>query len=156
MENEIQEPQNSVQLDTVILPKTLKQQLQWCEYVINAYPGFMSLIANLVLQHKVNIEEVSVGQQLADFLTELVIVDKKAMQKLVLSRVECNSSMANHPSVQVVRTCSQGTGTDFVGILGILNGFIDRDGSSPNGPRIQGIFDDTTGELERFVYKEIN
>jgi hypothetical protein len=56
-----------------------------------------------------------------DKLNEIFTTDPDAMRALLNNRVECNQTMANHNSVQVMGTEDKPT----VGILGILNGLIE-------------------------------
>ena len=66
------------------------------------------------------------AEKIVDFLNELMLDDKDAVQALFDSRVQCNKALANHPTVQVLND----NGKYSVSILGILNGIV---GSRENG-----------------------
>jgi hypothetical protein len=83
-----------------------------------------------------------VTDDLIDFLNALVAIDRYAIAELLCTRVVCNKTMADHPSVQVAagrEDMQFGEGFAFlapgqfrVGMLGILNGFC---GTIEQGPR---------------------
>jgi hypothetical protein len=60
-----------------------------------------------------------------NLLNELLRIDKKAVEKVVFSRVECNEKVANHKSVQV--GINEDDGGYEIGLLGILNGIFGVD-----------------------------
>ena len=53
-------------------------------------------------------------------LKEALAADPIAMDKLIKSRVECNETLANHPTIVVMD--DEKTGKPVVGVLGLLNG----------------------------------
>lgn len=55
----------------------------------------------------------------SEFLNSLVQLDQEAMQKLADTRVPCNKSLVDHPTVQ--------TSNGHVGLLGIINGLFGTD-----------------------------
>jgi hypothetical protein len=60
-------------------------------------------------------------QRIADLLNEAVARDPAAMHCLCNKRINCNSSLADHPTIQI------GTGAEnqpTIGLIGILNGVI--------------------------------
>jgi len=61
--------------------------------------------------------------RVVEILNGAVASDSKAMQELVGTRVECNESLALHPTVQVLR--DEKEGKDYVGLVGVLNGIIE-------------------------------
>ena len=65
---------------------------------------------------------------LIERLNEIAKHDPMAIGKLIDARVECNDSLADHPSVQV----DAHHGPTAVGTLGIINGLI---GVIDDGPR---------------------
>jgi hypothetical protein len=64
------------------------------------------------------------ADELIAFLNELVKIDAKAITELISQRVDCNTPMADHPSVQVGFGRNGGQAQCVVGMLGIINGFI--------------------------------
>lgn len=64
------------------------------------------------------------AQSTADLLNEMVTLDKNAIQQLTMGAVPCNRALADHPTV-LCRTMAENY---FVGLLGILNGILLRDG----------------------------
>jgi hypothetical protein len=80
-------------------------------------------------------------EQLCDYLNHLTQIDRDALANLIEQRVECNEDLADHP--HVVCQTNDKTGTVSVGLLGILNGMLE-------GPRICAVYDDETGQLQRF------
>lgn len=58
-------------------------------------------------------------QDLVNFLNELMKTDQQAINSLVSLRVNCNSMLAQHPTVQVSRF---EMGPYKVGLIGLLNG----------------------------------
>jgi hypothetical protein len=57
---------------------------------------------------------------LIEFLNGLLEVDRRAITRLVATRVLCGSALGEHPTVQV--GVLKGVGLE-VGMLGVLNGF---------------------------------
>jgi hypothetical protein len=87
-------------------------------------------------------------QQTIAFLNELIALDAQAITALVESRVPCNKSLADHPSVQVSSTTGGGYS---VGLLGILNGLF---GTREDGwGFISAVFDDN-GVITEFKETE--
>lgn len=58
--------------------------------------------------------------ELAEFLSQLVVLDRSFVEKLIDQRVLCNDAIADHPTVQV----GEKRGRNYAGILGVLNGFL--------------------------------
>jgi len=87
-------------------------------------------------------ESVTLDETIA-YLNRLLMLDREAIRALIETRVVCNESLADHPSVQVMLAEDGGY---LVGLLGILNGLF---GTFPDGwGSIVAIFDDNTGALE--------
>ena len=59
-------------------------------------------------------------------LNEALELDADAITRLVNMRVDCDSSLADHPTIRVSRYGD----TDRIGVLGLINGAI---GNSPTG-----------------------
>jgi len=57
-------------------------------------------------------------------LNEMVVSDPEAVRALIETRVSCNESLADHPSVQVQAAPD---GSFQVGLLGVLNGLFGTD-----------------------------
>ena len=89
-----------------------------------------------------NTKTVSVSEAIS-FLNELIKLDKAAMTALAETRVLCNESLANHPTVQV-STAPEG---EKVGLLGILNGLFGVD--EKGWGFITAVFDDD-GQIIEF------
>jgi len=66
-------------------------------------------------------------ESLIEYLNSLLLLDSTAISKLIDVRIQTNSRLAKHETVQVVQS---NTGEYTVGLLGILNGLcgIDEDG----------------------------
>lgn len=66
---------------------------------------------------------IDVDQAIA-FLNHIVQIDREAVDRLIKTRVPCNKSLANHPTVQVgYQENDNPKGDRFeVGFLGIING----------------------------------
>lgn len=75
-----------------------------------------------MIKHNINIYEV------VEFLNELLVIDKKAINNLFSTRFECNEKLAAHPTVQA--GYNKEINYSDVGILGILNGLF---GANENG-----------------------
>lgn len=79
-------------------------------------------------------------------LNEAVAADPVALDALIDHRVECNTTLANHPTIQVTpmtfSSRSIVTKSDLdrceVGALGLLNGVIE----AVTGERVAGVWDD--------------
>jgi len=69
------------------------------------------------MNNNVSVDEV------VDFLNELVEIDKDAIARLIATRVSCNESLADHPTVQVMVKDNRFK----VGLLGIINGLFGVD-----------------------------
>lgn len=75
------------------------------------------------------------AEEAAELLNSAFNIDPEAMAKLLLYRVPCNLTLANHPTIQVVAHPENGPknpevpeGAEFgVGLLGILNGIFGFD-----------------------------
>lgn len=78
------------------------------------------------------------------YLNDLLEHDREAITRLVGSRVECNRSLADHPTCEVG---VQEEGWD-VGMLGVLNGVCRIDGPC-YGP-VVAVLDEETNEIIRF------
>ena len=59
------------------------------------------------------------------FLNELKDADSQAVKALIETRVPCNETLADHPTVQV--QAREGEPGLCVGLLGVLNGLIGAD-----------------------------
>ena len=55
-----------------------------------------------------------------NLLNEAVKLDQQAMENLVSTRVECNTQLLNHPTIQC-------TSDNRVGLLGVINGIFGID-----------------------------
>ena len=61
------------------------------------------------------------ARRFIDTLNGLVKLDREAIEKLILHRVECNEELSNHPTVQV----RQEQKNEYsLGTLGLLNGLV--------------------------------
>jgi len=89
-------------------------------------------------------DTVSVDE-IIDFLNELLVLDRDAIQELTVTHVPCNEYLATHATVQV-QICVNENNKYWVGMLGILNGLfgIRDDGYG----QIVAVFDN--GSLIRF------
>lgn len=70
------------------------------------------------------------AKRMIDYMNTLISLDPDAITLLAETRVPCNDSLADHPSVQVL----EDGGSTTVGLLGILNGFLgayEKDGWGP-------------------------
>ena len=75
-----------------------------------------------------------------DFLNEALRCDPQAIKNLILTKVDCNATMANHPTIQCGKK-DAGNGHE-VGPLGLINGLF---GTKEDGwGYICAIFDDTS------------
>jgi hypothetical protein len=81
-------------------------------------------------------------EQVVDILNDILKTDPEAVSALVNNRVKCNQELANHNSVQVSGTDVEPT----VGILGILNGFIEP----LTGNRVAVQYDDPS-KINKFI-----
>lgn len=88
---------------------------------------------------------VTVAEVVA-LLNELTAMDPAAMHALVESRVACNESIADHPTVQVCVPGNEGGSTYEFGVLGLLNGLFGTDDLSYGA--ISASFEE--GRLVRF------
>lgn len=59
-----------------------------------------------------------------DLLNHAIVCDPKAVHELLQRRVPCTEQMANHPTIQVL--CEDDGSNPRVGMLGIINGFLER------------------------------
>ena len=73
-------------------------------------------------------------QETLDLLNGALKDDPEAINNLVDKRVNCNDTLADHPTIQVYSDGKK----DFVGLLGILNGLfgVDEKGSGPIAARV--------------------
>lgn len=67
-------------------------------------------------------EETNLADHIVDVLNRIHTADPNVFTDLIPLRVPCNASVASDPTVQVLGT-PEGTN---VGLLGILNGFVDN------------------------------
>lgn len=81
-------------------------------------------------------------------LNEALELDADAITRLVNMRVDCDASLAGHPTIRVSRYGD----TDRIGVLGLINGAI---GNSPTGDiGAEGLLNEKTGtftRIKRFV-----
>ncbi len=78
-------------------------------------------------------------------LNEALERDPEAMRQLINFRAECNSSLAQHPFIQV----SQYDGVYRIGLLGLINGLL---ADSPTGAiGCKGMMDEKTGRFARIT-----
>jgi hypothetical protein len=64
---------------------------------------------------------MSILEKIVDLLNEALVRDPEAMTALVKSRVPCNESLANHPTIQVA--VEPGESIEYsLGLVGLLNG----------------------------------
>ena len=65
------------------------------------------------------VKESITPQDVVNLLNEVLALDPKAMNSLMIQRVPCNPALAEHPSVQVG---IDGGGGYCFGVLGLFNG----------------------------------
>lgn len=78
-------------------------------------------------------------------LNEALAADQEAINALYRSKVSCNETLANHPTIQI------GVRPDnnyVVGLLGIMNGLFGIDDKGYGA--IVAIIDDDTGKITSF------
>ena len=78
-----------------------------------------------------------------EILNEALACDPAAVTQLVNLRVECNSELVNHPTIQV----GEYYGVAKVGILGLINGALSDSPSGAIGAK--GTIDTATGQFVR-------
>jgi len=66
-------------------------------------------------------EKVQLATEICEYLNDLLHSDAQAIYKLCERRTPCNTTLADHPTVQVA---AGDHNTLEVGLLGILNGFV--------------------------------
>ena len=81
------------------------------------------------------------------YLNQLLEIDKKAIEALVLQRVPCEQSLAAHPTVQVAES-EKGYAVGFLGVLNGMFGTHEHGYYAGWGP-LMAEFQD--GELRRFA-----
>ena len=59
-------------------------------------------------------------------LNEAYKADASAIHSLICNRVPCNQALADHPTIQVEINNMTPTETFSVGMLGIINGLVER------------------------------
>jgi hypothetical protein len=93
----------------------------------------------------------NIDQQIVlDFLNDLLTYDKDALNKLIETRVPCNSKLAHHETVQVVGSTDENLKQTYeVGFLGILNGLVGIHEESGYG-YISAAYDDSNDNLLGF------
>ena len=74
-------------------------------------------------------------------LNEALEADPSAIRALLAVRVNCNSKLADHPTIVV------GNEPPTVSVLGLLNGIVE----AATGDRIAAVVDDESGNLQSFV-----
>lgn len=95
-----------------------------------------------MIKQFINVDDVIV------LLNDLIELDKSTIHALVETRVTCNDSIKNHPTVQVMSKDN----VNEVGLIGIINGLF----GTLEGEKFYGYgpicaeFDDVTGDLIRF------
>lgn len=67
-------------------------------------------------------EKLALARDLVDYLNSVMKFDAKALHRLVEHRVPINDALSNADISLVVSAGSEGT--DVLGLLGVLNGFI--------------------------------
>lgn len=75
-------------------------------------------------------KSVTISQAII-LLNSALVCDPKAIQELIEARVECNETLAKHPTIQVGRRKAPDGTEHRVGLLGIINGLFgirDSDG----------------------------
>jgi hypothetical protein len=79
-------------------------------------------------------------------LNEACAADGVALETLIRNRVPCNLALAGHPNIQVWMNHVTPTETFDVGMLGVINGILDR----MTGNRVAAIFSgpEATGETK--------
>lgn len=75
-------------------------------------------------------------ENLAAFLTELVVLDRQFMTDLVNTRHPCNEAILSHPFIQVL--CNDDMSDARAGFLGVLCGIAEKFA----GRRLAANFDD--------------
>lgn len=97
-----------------------------------------------MIKESVTIDEV------IEIMNEAVARDRKAINALVNQRIECNTYLADHPTIQVRAGKAINGGAIYsVGLLGILNGLFGCDDISKYGA-IAAVLD-KDGILEKFT-----
>lgn len=70
------------------------------------------------------------SEKVIEILSEAIVLDKEAVNRLFSYRTECNDSLANHPTIAVSEDSK-------VGLIGLLNGVLVDSGE----PRIAIVSD---------------
>jgi len=98
------------------------------------------------MKKSINVSEV------VDLLNEINQIDPSVLPQLVKSRMRCNTSLAEHETVQVGEFEDANGKFNAVGFLGILNGFfgIDNEGWGP----IMAHFSESGETILRFTLTE--
>jgi len=84
-------------------------------------------------------------KDVCNLLNELLAIDYEAVKNLVSSRVRCNQTLADHPTVQARQY--QGDEYPSVGLIGILNGLF---GIRPDGMGVMCYTQDDDGKITEF------
>lgn len=92
------------------------------------------------------IKESVSPQDVIDLLNQAFKLDPQAIEKLFAVRVQCNESLAEHPTIQVR---DYGPDSPNVGVIGLLNGIFGVDDEESG--IIGSIYDDN--ELQGFKLK---
>ena len=71
----------------------------------------------------------AIAERCVAVLNEAIAQDPYAVHALMNTRVSCNETLADHPTIQVMG--AEGFG-NHVGLLGLINGIV---GAYPDGPR---------------------
>lgn len=82
-------------------------------------------------------------------LNEGLVADGRAMQDLISARTQCNETLANHPTIQVMDQGVDQTLRYLVGNLGLINGLVE----AATGERIAACYDES-GQLTGFIRYE--
>lgn len=66
--------------------------------------------------------EILTLADVVDYLNEIIETDPSVLMYMMLNRVGCSETLANHPRVQVLER----DGAHWVGFLGLLNGLFEN------------------------------
>jgi hypothetical protein len=97
------------------------------------------------------LKETVSAQDVCDLLNELLLLDPICVNNLISNRVECNESIANHPTAQVHQYIDDES--PKIGLLGVLNGLF---GTGEDGRGILFCEVDLIGRIKEFnLTKEV-
>lgn len=87
------------------------------------------------------------AKEIVDLLNKLLEDDPEAINQLFRHKVVCNAQISNHPTVQVREVESAyGYKQSFLGVLGLLNGFI-----TCSGQVLIAHYDDDDTEFKNII-----